>query len=57
MDALLKWVDSANGVLWNTVLIVMLCGTGIFYTFKLRFIQVDVYKRQAGAPERGCAVL
>ena len=40
MDALLKWVDSANGVLWNTVLIVMLCGTGIFYTFKLRFIQV-----------------
>ena len=40
MDVLLKWVDSVNDVLWNTVLIVMLCGTGIFYTFKLRFIQV-----------------
>lgn len=40
MDALLNWVDSANDVLWNTVLIVMLCGTGIFYTFRLKFIQV-----------------
>lgn len=40
MDALLNWVDSVNDVLWNTVLIVMLCGTGIFYTFKLKFIQV-----------------
>lgn len=40
MDALLNWVDSVNDVLWNTVLIVMLCGTGIFYSFKLKFIQI-----------------
>lgn len=40
MEMLLDWVNSANDILWNTVLIVMLCGTGIFYTFKLRFIQV-----------------
>lgn len=40
MDALLNWVDSVNDVLWNTVLIVMLCGTGIFYSVKLKFIQV-----------------
>lgn len=40
MDTLLNFVDSANNLLWNTVLIVMLCGTGIFYTFKLKFIQV-----------------
>ncbi len=40
METLLQLVDDANGVLWNVVLIVLLCGTGIFYTIKLRFIQV-----------------
>ncbi len=40
MDTVLKLVDSANNVLWNTVLLVMLCGTGIYYTVRLKFIQV-----------------
>lgn len=33
-------VDGANAVLWNVVLIVLLCGTGIYYTIRLQFIQV-----------------
>ena len=33
-------VDSANDVLWNVILIVLLCGTGIYYTIRLRFIQI-----------------
>ena len=40
MESLLQLVDNANGFLWNVVLIVLLCGTGIFYTIKLKFIQV-----------------
>ncbi|MDO5550991.1 MAG: sodium:alanine symporter family protein [Lachnospiraceae bacterium] len=44
MDALLNWVDSVNDILWNTVLIVMLCGTGIFYTLRLKFIQIRKFK-------------
>ena len=44
MDALLNWIDSANDILWNTILLVMLCGTGIFYTLKLKFIQVRKFK-------------
>ena len=44
MDALLNWIDSANDVLWNTVLLIMLCGTGIFYTLKLKFIQVRKFR-------------
>ncbi|MBS6397173.1 MAG: sodium:alanine symporter family protein [Clostridiales bacterium] len=40
METLLKFVDSANGILWNVVLILLLCGTGIYYTIRLRFIQV-----------------
>lgn len=44
MDTLLKLVDSANALLWNVVLILLLCGTGIYYTFRLRFIQVRKLK-------------
>jgi len=40
METLLNMVDSANDVLWNVVLILVLCGTGIYYTFRLKFIQV-----------------
>lgn len=40
MEVLLNWVNETNDLLWNTVLLLMLCGTGIFYTIKLRFIQV-----------------
>lgn len=29
-----------NDVLWSYVLILLLCGTGIYFTFRLRFIQV-----------------
>lgn len=40
METLLNMVDSANDVLWNVILIVLLCGTGIYYTIRLKFIQV-----------------
>jgi len=40
METLLSMVDSANDVLWNVVLILVLCGTGIYYTIRLKFIQV-----------------
>ncbi|HBA02831.1 sodium:alanine symporter family protein [Clostridium sp. UBA7339] len=40
MDNLLEIVKSINGVIWNYVLIFLLCGTGIYFTFKLKFVQV-----------------
>ena len=40
MEALLDLVVKANGWLWNVLLIVILCGTGIYYTIRLKFIQV-----------------
>ena len=41
MDFLNHLVGEINSVLWGVfVLIPLLCGTGIFYTFKLRFVQV-----------------
>ena len=40
METLLEFVKSANGLMWNFLLLVILCGTGKYYTFRLRFIQV-----------------
>ncbi|MGN0397462.1 MAG: alanine/glycine:cation symporter family protein [Candidatus Fimimorpha sp.] len=40
METILKLVNDANDFLWNTILLVLLCGTGIYYTIRLKFIQV-----------------
>ncbi|MCH3914675.1 MAG: hypothetical protein LKE29_05260 [Acidaminococcaceae bacterium] len=41
MKDLLAIVDAVNGVLWDKdVLLLLLVGTGIWYSFQLRFIQV-----------------
>ena len=40
METLLELVKSANGLIWIFLLLVILCGSGIYYTFRLRFIQV-----------------
>ena len=40
MEFLTSLVDSVNSVLWDYVLIFLLCGTGIYYTIRLRFVQV-----------------
>ncbi|MCI8465459.1 MAG: sodium:alanine symporter family protein [Lachnospiraceae bacterium] len=37
---MLSMVNKANDFLWNVLLIVVLCGTGIFFTIRLKFIQI-----------------
>ena len=37
IESVVNWL---NAVLWDFLLIVLLCGTGIFFTFKLKFIQI-----------------
>lgn len=37
---MLSIVQNINSILWGPVLLILLCGTGIIYTFKLKFIQV-----------------
>ena len=44
MEQLLQLVNTASNYLWNVVLIILLCGTGIYYTIRLRFIQVRKFK-------------
>ncbi|WZL74293.1 sodium:alanine symporter family protein [Clostridiaceae bacterium 35-E11] len=37
---LLSLVKGINSVLWGYVLIFLLCGTGLYFTFSLRFVQI-----------------
>ncbi len=40
MDQLMNIVLGINSILWGYVLIVLLCGTGLYFTLKLRFVQI-----------------
>lgn len=44
MDTILKLVNNANDFLWSFLLILILCGTGIYYTIRLKFVQVRKFK-------------
>ncbi len=40
MDFMLEIAVTINKFLWNFLLLFLLCGTGVFFTFKLRFVQI-----------------
>lgn len=44
METVLSLVKTANSYLWNSILLVLLCGTGIYFTIRLKFIQVRKFK-------------
>ncbi len=39
-DELLEWIDAANGWVWGPPMLLLLVGTGIFLTYRLRFLQL-----------------
>ena len=53
----LSIIKSINGVLWGYVLIFLLCGTGIYFTITLKFVQVrrfkDAFKQTFGGIKFG----
>ena len=38
---MLNFIASINELFWGTILILLLVGTGIFYTFKLKFYNLS----------------
>ena len=44
MDKLLSFVEMGNEFLMSYFLVVVLFGTGIYYTIRLRFIQVRRFR-------------
>ena len=45
MDFITKTVDVVNKILWDYALLFLLVGTGVFYTFQLKFIQVRKFSK------------
>lgn len=45
MEEITASIASVNDVLWNTVLLILLVGTGVYFTFRLKFIQIRKFKQ------------
>lgn len=41
---MLDAVKQINDVLWNVLLLILLCGTGVYFTIRLKFIQVRKFR-------------
>ena len=45
MGIIESFVSTVNGFLWDFALLILLCGTGIYFTITLKFIQVRRFKQ------------
>ncbi|WP_312644106.1 sodium:alanine symporter family protein [Hydrogenoanaerobacterium sp.] len=45
MEVIANIVKVVNGFLWDFALLFLLCGTGIYFTVRLRFVQVRKFKQ------------
>ena len=52
MDSILNTVNAVNKVLWDYILLFLLCGTGIYFTVRLKFIQVRKFLARLPPPVR-----
>ena len=39
MELLEKFISEANGVLWSSILIIMLVGFGLYFSIRTKFVQ------------------
>ena len=44
LETINRWINLGNSFLWDFALLFLLCGTGIFFTVKLGFVQVRFFK-------------
>ena len=44
MEMLTQWINSINDVLWSYILIIMLLGCALWFTFKTKFVQFRMLK-------------
>ncbi|MDL2301508.1 sodium:alanine symporter family protein [Lachnospiraceae bacterium OttesenSCG-928-D06] len=52
MENLTEWIDQISGIVWNSILLYLLVGTGIWFTLRTKFVQIrkfgDGFKRLFG---------
>jgi AGCS family alanine or glycine:cation symporter len=42
---MLSWIESINSILWGPIMLVLLLGTGLYYTIATRFVQVRRFRQ------------
>ena len=42
MQQFSDFVANTSDILWNTILLFLLCGTGIWFTFTMKFVQITI---------------
>ena len=50
MEILTQWINSINDVLWSYILIIMLLGCALWFTFKTKFVQFRMLKEMIRLP-------
>lgn len=45
MDTFLEFIQAINGFLWDYILIFALCGIGLYFTIRLKFIQIRKFSK------------
>lgn len=45
MNGLTSFVSTVNTWMWDAILLVLLCGTGIWFTIRLKFVQVRKFRQ------------
>jgi AGCS family alanine or glycine:cation symporter len=48
MDLIKQWIDIIGGYVWGLPLIIILVGTGLYFTLRLKFIQVRGFSHSLG---------
>ena len=44
METMTQWINSINDLLWTYILIIMLLGCAVWFTFKTKFVQFRMLK-------------
>ena len=53
VDIFSRFLEVTNNILWSYILIAMLIGFGLYFSFKLKFVQITHFSEMVGLISKG----
>ena len=53
VDIFSRFLEVTNNILWSYILIAMLIGFGLYFSFKLKFVQITHFGEMVGLISKG----
>lgn len=53
VDIFSRFLEVTNNILWSYILIAMLIGFGLYFSFKLKFVQITHFGQMVGLISKG----